>query len=88
MFVKREHEPSTLNRLWERDGFQTLVLHGRRSIGKTALLDEFSCDKRTLYFTAQQQTPAANFRDFSRTIYRFFSTPDIIAFFSFAAGYP
>ena len=73
-FVGRERELSVLRRMWGRDGFQMMVLYGRRRIGKTALLDEFSRDRDTLYFTAKQQTSAANLRDFSRAIYAFFGT--------------
>lgn len=74
-FVGRERELQTLARMWNRDDFQMMVLYGRRRIGKTALLDEFAARKRTLYFTARQQTSTANLRDFSRTIYGFFDLP-------------
>lgn len=78
MFVGRQRELNVLERMWskaERSGFQMMVLYGRRRIGKTALLDEFARNRRTLYFTARQQTSAANLRDFSRTIYSFFRMP-------------
>lgn len=81
-FVGREHELAVLDRMWRRDGFQMMVLYGRRRIGKTALLDEFSSDKRTLYFTARQQTAIANLRDFSRKIYAFFSMPATLPAFT------
>ncbi|TPF85876.1 ATPase [Bifidobacterium sp. UTCIF-37] len=74
-FVGRERELSALERMWKHDGFQMMVLYGRRRIGKTALLDQFSKDRRTLYFTARQQTSIANLRDFSRTLYAFFGMP-------------
>ncbi|KFI52597.1 ATP-binding protein [Bifidobacterium biavatii] len=72
MFVGREHELSVMQDLWDRDDFQMLVMYGRRRVGKTALLDEFARSRDTLMFTARQQTSAANLRDFSREIYRFF----------------
>lgn len=74
-FVGRERELKTLTRMWSRDTFQMMVLYGRRRIGKTALLDEFAAGKHTLYFTARQQTSAANLRDFSRVVYNFFGLP-------------
>lgn len=46
------------------------------------MLDEFSKGKRTLYFTARQQTPMANLRDFSRTIYGFFGMPSTLPAFT------
>ncbi|NMN02454.1 ATP-binding protein [Bifidobacterium panos] len=76
MFVGRSKELQVLNDMWERSSYQMMVLLGRRRVGKTALLDEFSKDKRTLYFTARQQTPANNLRDFSRAVYGFFNFPE------------
>ncbi|WEV72231.1 ATP-binding protein [Bifidobacterium sp. ESL0790] len=61
--------------MWKRDSFQLMVLYGRRRVGKTALLDEFSSDKQALYFTARQQTSANNLQDFSRAINKFFGQP-------------
>ncbi|MBT1165600.1 ATP-binding protein [Bifidobacterium simiarum] len=85
MFVGREQELASLKKMWsktQRSGFQMMVLYGRRRIGKTALLDEFSRNMRTLYFTARQQTSTANLRDFSRTIYSFFRMPATLPPFS------
>ncbi len=68
MFVGRQDELSTLEDLYRRaeDGFQMLVLYGRRRVGKTALLQRFSQDKPVLFFTAQQQADVDNLRDFTR----------------------
>ncbi|MBT1175839.1 ATP-binding protein [Bifidobacterium sp. LC6] len=82
MFVGREHELQVLEDLWSQSDFQMLVLYGRRRVGKTALLDEFSRNRRTLMFTARQQTSTANLRDFSREIYRFFGEPTTLPAFS------
>ena len=75
MFVARTHELSVLSRLYDRGEFQMAVVYGRRRVGKTALLDEFTKDKRTLFFTAQQKSNAINLRSFSREVYRFFDLP-------------
>lgn len=77
MFVGRERELGALGRMWERDSFQMMVLLGRRRVGKTALIDEFAKDKRTLYFTARQQTSANNLRDFCRALYAFVGLPPL-----------
>lgn len=82
MFIGREREMKVLDGMWERNDFQMLVLYGRRRVGKTALLDEFAIGKRTLYFTARQQTSAANLRDFSRAVYTFFSVPTSLPAFA------
>lgn len=75
MFVGRERELESLSRMWGRSSFQFMVLYGRRRVGKTALLDEFSQGKQTLYFTARQQTSANNLKDFSRCVNGFFGQP-------------
>ena len=75
MFVARETELQTLERLYQQPSFQMAVVYGRRRVGKTALLDEFSKGKRTLFFTAQQKSNALNLRSFSRTVYEFFGLP-------------
>ncbi len=75
MFVGREEELDLLERLYRKKGFQMVVLYGRRRVGKTTLLDEFSKGKPTLYFTAQVQSSAMNLRSFSQAVYRFFDLP-------------
>ena len=52
MFVGREHELSVMQRLYNRQGFKMVVLYGRRRVGKTSLIEEFTKNKRTLFFTA------------------------------------
>ena len=73
--MAREHELETLERLYVSDSFEMVVLYGRRRVGKTALIDEFAKDKRTLYFTAMQQSAKMNLEDFSRTVAAFFDLP-------------
>lgn len=76
MFVAREHELATLERLYRSDSFEMVVLYGRRRVGKTFLIDEFVKDKRALYFTALQQSAKMNLTDFSSAVLRFFGMPD------------
>lgn len=76
MFVGRTRELQSLEHMWERGSFQMMVMLGRRRVGKTTLIDEFADGKRTLYFTARQQTSTNNLRDFCRTMYSFFDLPD------------
>ncbi len=82
MFVGREEELGALERLYQKKGFQMVVLYGRRRVGKTTLLDEFSKGKPTLYFTAQVQSAAMNLRSFSQATYRFFDLPASTGSFS------
>lgn len=82
MFVGRESELKALGRLYERPGFQMVVVYGRRRVGKTSLIDEFTRDKRTLYFTAKVQSSALNLRDLSARAYSFFGMPASLPSFS------
>ena len=69
MFVGRENELETLERAYDADVFQMVVVYGRRRVGKTTLLTHFAQDKPTLFFTAQQQTDADNLADFLSLIH-------------------
>ena len=75
MFVGREHELDVMRRLYDRRGFEMIVLYGRRRIGKTSLIEEFVKDKRVLFFTALQQSDLLNLRGFSAAIAEFYGQP-------------
>lgn len=75
MFVGREAELAKLNDLYEHEGFQMAVVYGRRRVGKTTLINEFCRGKRTLSFTALEQSDADNLADFNRAIASFFNLP-------------
>ena len=75
MFVGREHELNVMQRLYDRQGFEMVVLYGRRRVGKTSLIEEFTADKRTLFFTALQQSDLLNLRGFSAAIAEFYGQP-------------
>lgn len=82
MFVGREAELAALEELYASQQFEMVVVYGRRRVGKTALLDEFSKGKRVLAFTAQLQSNKDNLSDFSREIFQCFGLPDIMPAFS------
>lgn len=56
MFVGREKELQILNRLYESDSFEFLAMYGRRRVGKTELLTEFSKNKNVIFYPALDQT--------------------------------
>ena len=41
MFIGRERELASLNKLYNSDKFEFVVLYGRRRVGKTALINHF-----------------------------------------------
>lgn len=82
MFVGRERELAALERMYGKSDFQMAVIYGRRRVGKTTLIDEFTKDKRVLYFTAQQKTSRQNLELFSAAAYTAFSLPGSLPAFS------
>lgn len=82
MFIGRKEELQKLNNLYKQDTFQMVVVYGRRRVGKTALINEFCRDKRTLSFTALDQSDADNLADFNRVVCRFFDLPSALGGFS------
>ena len=76
MFVGREQELTTLNKLYQEKTFQMVVMYGRRRIGKTTLISEFIANKPAIFFTAQEVNDALNLSQFSKKIYSFFDIPE------------
>ena len=68
MFIGRESELLTLNKLYHSDKFEFAVIYGRRRVGKTALISEFAKDKDTIVFTGVETNARQNLDNFSRCI--------------------
>lgn len=71
MFIGREKELETLQSLYHSNAFQFPVIYGRRRVGKTYLISEFSKRLPTIYFTAIEGSPAANLENLARAIFSF-----------------
>lgn len=69
MFYCREEELSIMNRRYEKGQFECIVIYGRRRVGKTALINEFCKDKRTIYFSALNASARENLEALSKAIY-------------------
>ena len=68
MFIGRENELDTLNRLYHSDKFEFAVIYGRRRVGKTALINEFAKDKDTIFFTGVETNAKQTLDNLSRCI--------------------
>lgn len=66
--IGREKELSVLEEAYRTEGFQFLVMYGRRRVGKTTILQEFSHRHPCLFFSAQEKNDALNLQDFSRLL--------------------
>ena len=58
MFIGREKELVELQRRYNQPGFQFIVIYGRRRVGKTRLIREFTANRRSVYFMATEKDPS------------------------------
>lgn len=82
MFYGREYELADLEQAYVKESFAFYVVYGRRRIGKTTLLREFSKQKNVLYFAAQETNTTLNLEKFSREIYKLQHLPESMPSFS------
>lgn len=68
MFIGRQSELATLDRLYRSDRFEFAVIYGRRRVGKTALISQFTQGKDTIFFTGVETNAKQNLENFSRCI--------------------
>ena len=66
--IGRFDELKNLNLLYESNKFEYLVMYGRRRVGKTTLLQEFSKDKNAIFYPAQEKNDVLNLQDFSKMV--------------------
>ena len=70
--IGRMQEMNQLERMYTSARFEFMVMYGRRRIGKTTILQEFSKTHKTIYFSAQEKNDALNLQDFSRLVQEYF----------------
>ena len=68
MFIGRERELATLNKLYASNKFEFAVIYGRRRVGKTALINHFIEDKKAIYFMGVESNDKQNLENFSKSI--------------------
>jgi hypothetical protein len=75
-FVGRRKELDLLNQWYEEDGFRFVTIYGRRRVGKTAIIEQFVRDKRTIFFTAIRTRGNMNLRFFNKAVKEHFGIRD------------
>jgi AAA+ ATPase superfamily predicted ATPase len=68
MFLNRERELGYLDSRYRRPSAEIAVIYGRRRVGKSALVFEWSKDKRHAFFFAQRLDSATLLRQFSHEL--------------------
>jgi len=71
MFIGRERELQVLEKLYKSNRFEYLVMYGRRRIGKTEILKEFSKTHKTIFFSASEKK--SNLLDFSKLVFSYYN---------------
>lgn len=82
MFVGREKELAELNELYRQDQFHLFILYGRRRVGKTTLLNEFSKGKDTIFYSAEQSNDRMNLEKFSEQVFEHYQEETLEPFSS------
>lgn len=68
MFIGREKELHALDKLYKSDRFEFVVIYGRRRVGKTALINHFIDDKKSIYFMGIESNEKQNLENLSKSI--------------------
>lgn len=84
MFVGRKKELAKLNQMYQTNQFQFAVVYGRRRIGKTALIREFTKDKDAIYFVGLEENAHDNLVRFSTAITNY-EHQELISDFSYGS---
>ena len=54
-FIGRKEELEILENLYNKQGFQMMVMYGRRRIGKSTLIEKFLEGKKSVYYVATKE---------------------------------
>ena len=58
-FINRKNELHLLSEAWKRDRAEFIVVFGKRRIGKTRMIEEFTKNKEGIFYTAKESTAPA-----------------------------
>ena len=73
MFIGRAKELNALDKLYKSDKFEFVVIYGRRRVGKTALINQFIGDKKSIYYMGVESNEKQNLENLSKSIIEFSS---------------
>lgn len=81
VFIGRNREIETLEKLYRKNSYQMVVIYGRRRVGKTTLISKFVEGKAAVFFSAQEANDKINLALFSKKIFEHFGvSPTFSAF--------
>ena len=65
ILIGRKEELEHLYELYTSSSFEFLVMYGRRRVGKTTILQEFTKNTNSIFFPAREKNDSLNLEDFS-----------------------
>lgn len=68
MFIGRKQELVQLNQMYESENFEFAIIYGRRRVGKSTLINEFSKNKNSIYYMAIEASLESNLKSLSKMI--------------------
>lgn len=68
MFIGRERELQSLEKVYAKNGFGMTIIYGRRRIGKSTLITEFIKGKKAIFYTATKVGADRNLELFSKQV--------------------
>ena len=77
MFIGRERETKTLEKLYRSDVFEFVVIYGRRRVGKTTLISEFIKDKKAVFYPGIDSNEKQNLEILSASILSVFTGTEV-----------
>lgn len=80
MFIARNSEKKLLEELYSSSSFEFMVMYGRRRVGKTFLLQNFSKKHTGIFFSAQEKNKQLNLRSFARVVQNFLHREAVVEF--------
>ena len=69
MFIGRTNELENLNKRYYGGKFEFAIIYGRRRVGKTTLINEFTKNKETVFYTGIEGNKRENLEGLSKSIY-------------------
>jgi len=72
-FINRHQELDFLQKKYASNEAELIILYGRRRIGKTELLNEFSKDKKPLFFMGRAESKEDTLRRFNLLLMEYFN---------------
>ena len=85
--IGRTEELKHLQSLYSSDSFEYLVIYGRRRVGKTTILQEFSKGKNAVFYSAQLKNDTLNLEEFSKIVQLHFDKMFISPFQSWSDAF-